>query len=176
MQRSTKSVQPIRQGEELVSPSYALPEYVERERHPDHDERAAYGRTQLAQALAAVSSGSRLLLAAVASALLVSANQLVESWVAGSPLSTWFVLWLISFAALALLAGPCRRAAAWLRAALKARRARRLQAEHDMHCWESALSDPRVMAEIRRALGPSAPVVHDVVRENWWPLIYIANL
>jgi hypothetical protein len=162
--------------EELMSPSYALPDYVDPDRHSDQHERAAHARSRMARALSAVSTGSTLLLAAFVSALLVGANQLVESWTDGNLLSAWVVLWLLAFAALALLAGPSRRAAASLGVAMMARRARRVKAQQDEHFWESALSDPRLMAEIRRAMGTSAPAVNDAARANWRRLIYIPSL
>lgn len=154
-----------------MSPSYALPEYVEP--NPEQLERAVHERSRIARALSIVSTSSSLLLAAVVSALLVGANQLVESWTDGNLLTAWIALWLLAFAALALLAGPSKRAAASLGVALKAQRQRREKALQDAHYWESALSDPRLMADIRRAMGPSAPVVHDAVRANEWTYFYV---
>ena len=44
-----------------------------------------------------------LLLAAVVAALLVVANQVIDTWGDGHLLAAWMVLWLVAFAALALL-------------------------------------------------------------------------
>ena len=159
-----------------MSPSYALPEYLEPAQHPNQDQHVAPALPRIARAITVVRTASRLLLPAVVAALLVGANEWVASWNDGNLLTAWIVLWLLAFAALALLAGPFRRAAASLGAALKARQEQRLKTQQDEQYWESALSDPRLMAEIRRAMGPSAPVVHDVARANWWRLIYVPSL
>ena len=51
-----------------------------------------------------------MLLAAVVSALLVVANQVIDTWTEGHLLAAWIVLWTVAFAALGLLAAPARRA------------------------------------------------------------------
>ena len=51
-----------------------------------------------------------VLLAAVVSALLVAANQVVDTWTDGHLLVGWIALWTVAFAALALLAAPIRQA------------------------------------------------------------------
>lgn len=101
------------------------------------------------------------LLAAVVSALLFAANQMMENWADGHLLAAWLVLWTVAFAALALLATPIRRTVLRLKsidgsatyAAWSARRKARLT---DEKMWEYARHDPRVMADITRALGDSA--------------------
>ena len=94
-----------------------------------------------------------LLLAAVVSAVLVVANQVIDTWTDGHLLAAWMVLWLVAFAALALFTAPARRAGAALRGAVKAWAARRRRAADDAHTWQVALSDPRIMAELNHALG-----------------------
>jgi pheromone shutdown protein TraB len=92
-----------------------------------------------------------MLLAAAMAALLVAADQVIDSWVDGHLLAAWVALWTVTFAALALLATPLRKVsntgAGWVSAYLKARKERRQ--EEDM--WELARHDSRVMAEIRMA-------------------------
>ena len=92
-----------------------------------------------------------MLLAAAMAALLVAADQVIDSWVDGHLLAAWVALWTVTFAALALLATPLRKlsntGAGWVSAYLKARQERRQ--EEDM--WELARHDSRVMAEIRMA-------------------------
>src|SRR4051812_33442703 len=79
-----------------------------------------------------------LLLAAIVSALLVVANQVVDTWTEGHLLAAWIVLWTIAFAALALFAAPARSAAAVFGANYKAWNARRLQARSDEQYWQAA--------------------------------------
>jgi hypothetical protein len=92
-----------------------------------------------------------MLLAAVMAALLVAADQVIDSWVDGHLLAAWVALWTVTFAALALLATPLRQVAntgaRWVAAWSHARAAQ--QAEEQM--WEFARHDPRVMMEIRMA-------------------------
>src|SRR6187455_2554848 len=56
-----------------------------------------------------------LLLAAMVSALLVVANQVIDTWTEGHLLAAWIVTWLVGFAALALLAATIRRLARSMR-------------------------------------------------------------
>ena len=92
-----------------------------------------------------------MLLAAVMAALLVAADQVIDSWADGHLLAAWVALWTVTFAALALLATPLRQVAnsgaRWLAGRSKARAERR--AEEEM--WELARHDSRVMMEIRLA-------------------------
>ena len=96
-----------------------------------------------------------LLLAAIVAALLVVANQVVDTWTEGHLLAAWIVLWTVAFAALALLAAPVRRLAAASRAGLKRWIAAYRETEQDRKLWEVALSDARVMADISRAMNLS---------------------
>ncbi|MFT4242139.1 MAG: hypothetical protein QM569_07635 [Acidovorax sp.] len=89
-----------------------------------------------------------LLLAAVVAALLVVANQVIDTWSEGHLLAGWMVLWLVAFAALALLAAPARRAGVALRTAALSWAENRRNAVEDARMWEVALKDRRVMAEL----------------------------
>ncbi len=92
-----------------------------------------------------------MLLAAGMAALLVTADQVINSWTDGHMLAAWVALWTVTFAALAILATPLRKmsnaGAAWVSAYQQANTARREEAE----LWELARHDPRVMADIRMA-------------------------
>ena len=97
-----------------------------------------------------------LLLAALVSALIVVANELVTTWTEGHLLAAWIVSWLVAFAALALFATPARRAVTQARAGLQAWNAARKQAAEDEKLMELALSDARVMADLSRAMSQDA--------------------
>ena len=92
-----------------------------------------------------------MLLAAGMAALLVTADQVINSWTDGHILAAWVALWTVTFAALAILATPLSKmantGAAWVATQLQARKARREEAE----MWEMASHDPRVLADIRMA-------------------------
>jgi hypothetical protein len=98
-----------------------------------------------------------LLLAAVVSGLVFAANQMIDTWVDGHLLTAWVALWAVTFAALALAAGPIRRAVISVKnidgssmyAAWSARRKARI---NDEKMWNYARQDPRLMADIMRAV------------------------
>ncbi len=97
-----------------------------------------------------------LLLAAIVSALLVVANQVIETWTDGHLLAAWILLWTVAFAALALLATPARRVGAALGGGYRSWAATRRQLAQDRKLWDIALTDARVMADISRAMGADA--------------------
>lgn len=92
-----------------------------------------------------------VLLAASLSALLVIADQLIDSWTHGNLLFAWVALWTVAFAGLAILARPLRRIASALALSyarwLEARRTQRMEDE----LWEYAQHDQRIMAELEAA-------------------------
>lgn len=92
-----------------------------------------------------------MLLAAVMSALLVVADQVIDTWADGHLLAGWVALWTVAFAALALLAPPLRQVSSYFAAAYSrwARAAALRRLEENM--WEYARRDPRVMAELQYA-------------------------
>lgn len=92
-----------------------------------------------------------LLLAAAVAALLVTANQLVDTWSDNHLLAAWVVMWAIGFAALGLLAGTARKLAAGLAAGFNAWSHRVARAHADAHFMETARHDPRIMAELQAA-------------------------
>ena len=96
-----------------------------------------------------------LLLAAIVSALLVIANEVIETWSEGHLLAAWIAMWAIGFAALALFAEPARRLGAALRTELKGWAAARREAAADEKLWQAALTDARIMADLSRAMNLS---------------------
>jgi hypothetical protein len=100
----------------------------------------------------ATRSGASLLLAAMVAALVVVANQIIDTWSEGHLLAAWIVMWMVAFAALALLATPAKRAAISLRPGLKRWAAARRQAAQDRELWQLALTDARVMADLNCAM------------------------
>ena len=118
-------------------------------------ERALESFKQFRRGFDGARATASLLLAALVSALLVVANQVVDTWTEGHLLAAWIVLWTVAFAALALLAAPVRRLAAASRTGLKRWVAAYRAAEQDRKLWEVALSDARVMADISRAMNLS---------------------
>ena len=97
-----------------------------------------------------------LLLAAAVSALLVVANELIETWSDGHLMAAWVATWAIAFAALAVFATPALRAAHALRHALAGWKAARQQVAEDDKLWALAVTDARVMADLSRAMSRDA--------------------
>jgi len=105
-------------------------------------------------------ASASLLLAAIVAALVVVANQVIDTWTEGHLLAAWIVMWAVVFAATALLAAPARKVAAAARVTLQRWAEARKQAADDDKLWQLALTDARVMADISRAM--SADAVRDV--------------
>ncbi|TAL80735.1 MAG: hypothetical protein EPN62_20025 [Candidimonas sp.] len=92
-----------------------------------------------------------LLLSAVVAALLVAANQLIDTWSDNHLLAAWIVMWAIGLAALGLLAGTARELAAGLATGFNTWSQRVARAHADAHFIETARHDPRIMAELQAA-------------------------
>ncbi len=99
---------------------------------------------------------SAVMLAAVVSALVVAADQLVDTWADGHLLAAWVAVWAVGFAAMVMLAGTVRRLALTTKAALDTWAANQARARADQRLWQTALSDPRIMADLQVAMGRQA--------------------
>jgi hypothetical protein len=136
--------------------------------HPHFATRHA-GAERLESALAAVQSGAKslsgsrglatLLLAAMVSALLVVANEVMDSISDGHLFAAWIGLWTVAFAALALFAAPARQLSRALRESWAAWAVARKAIAADQRLWAIALQDARVMADITSAISRSQPAV-----------------
>ena len=92
-----------------------------------------------------------MLMAAVLAALLVVADQLIDTWVDGHLMLAWVLMWSIAFAALALLAVPMRHLASHAANAIHGWWAEYQRVQDEEAMWEYAKRDPRVMAELQAA-------------------------
>ena len=97
-----------------------------------------------------------LMLAAVVAALVVVANQVIETWGDGHLLAAWMVLWAGVFMPIAVFAKPARRASVVLRNGYEAWMESRRQAAEDLRTWNAALQDARIMADLSRAMSAAA--------------------
>jgi len=125
-------------------------------------ERVISNIQQAASRFDATRAGASMLLAAIVAALMVVANQVIDTWTEGHLLAAWIVMWALAFAAIALFAAPARRAATALRAGARRWASARKQAAEDQQLWNLAMTDARVMADISRAM--SADALRDVKR------------
>lgn len=96
-----------------------------------------------------------MLLAAVLAAVLVVADQLIQTWADGHLLLIWVALWTVVFVSLAWLAPALRRplGAALARVSIwsQARASRRA----DAALWRHAQADARVMGDVQSAMDRS---------------------
>ena len=116
-------------------------------------ERAVTSLRGLVRGFQGAQGAATFLLAAIVSALLVVANQLVDTWTEGHLFAAWVVLWTVAFAAIGLFAAPTRRAVQGARVTWTRAAASRRAAAQDRELWALALTDARVMAELSRAMS-----------------------
>lgn len=116
---------------------------------------AASGRQAADEEFKGRFDGSRslagMLLAAVVAALLVVADQLIDTWADGHLLVVWVALWTVAFATLALLAPPLRQLANVGAAALTRWSEIRALRRNDEAIWRVAQQDHRVLRELQMA-------------------------
>ena len=92
-----------------------------------------------------------LLSAAVVAALVVVADRAIDSWADGHLLATWVIMWAVAFAALGFFAPLLKQIFRNLNVSYQAWSLRSQNAQAEEAYWQSALNDPRVMAEYQAA-------------------------
>lgn len=92
-----------------------------------------------------------VLLAAMVATLVVVADQLMDTWADGHLMAAWVLMWLIGFAALALLAPTARGVAGRVMQGLDAWSQGVARRRADERLWDLARKDSRVMADIQAA-------------------------
>ena len=138
--------------------SFVQPNYPTHHQGVERAEHAAENVSDAVHQFTGARGLATFVLAAIVSALLFAANQMMETWADGHLMAAWVVLWAIAFAALAILATPIRNTVKQIKtfdgstlyAAWSARRKARLS---DEKMWNFARHDSRLMADITRALG-----------------------
>ena len=138
--------------------SFVQPTYPTHHQGVERAEHAAENVSYAVHQFTGARGLATFVLAAVVSALLFAANQLMEDWADGHLMAAWIVLWAVAFAVLAILATPIRNTVLQVKAfdgsamyaAWSARRKARLS---DEKMWNYARQDSRLMADITRALG-----------------------
>lgn len=112
-------------------------------------------------------SGSRglfaLLFSAVTAATLVVSYEVMDSAQEGHLLIMWMALWYVAFAALAMFEGTARRMSKRLKATVDQWLRNAASKRADERLWNSAQSDPRLMADLQAALLRQTDGVEDSV-------------
>jgi len=147
---------PLARTREEIMTSFVNIEYPTEHAGVVRAERAVHAIASAARSFEGGRGAATLLLAAMVSALLVVANQVIDTWSEGHLLAAWIVMWTVAFAAIALLAAPARSFVRRMRQGAAARR----EAAQDRAMWAVAMHDARVMADISRSM--SADAVRDV--------------
>ena len=108
---------------------------------------------------------STLLLAAVVAAMVVVADQLIDTWADGHLLAAWVTLWAVGFVAVGLFAGATRELASRLMTGLDAWSARLAHRRADERLWAIAQTDARLMADLQGAINRNADLT-DILGQN----------
>jgi len=95
------------------------------------------------------------LLAAVAAAFIVVADQMIDTWAEGHLLAAWVALWAVVFAAVGLFAGVSKSVAIQLKTGLDRWAAHAAQRRSDERLWAIAQTDARLMSELQIAMSRS---------------------
>ena len=92
-----------------------------------------------------------LLYAAVVAALVVVADRVIDNWADGHLLATWVIMWAVAFAALGFFAPMVKQGAVKLVTNYEGWSQRARIKKDEQAYWQSAMNDPRVMAEYQAA-------------------------
>ncbi|MFT3812813.1 MAG: hypothetical protein QM740_05485 [Acidovorax sp.] len=123
---------------------YARPAVSGKQAEAARATSAAMNRPQGSRGMAA------LLLAAIVASMLVVASQVIDTWTDGHLLAAWMGLWLVAFAALAMLAHPVRRASKAVGAAYQAWMQASREAVEEERSWAAARKSARLVADLKR--------------------------
>jgi len=116
-------------------------------------EQAVHNVRAIGNTMTGPGSLAVLLLSAVVAALVVVADQMMDTWADGHMLAAWVALWAVAFAAVGLFAGASRHLAAKLLSSLDAWSANLAQRRADARLWAIAQTDARLMAELQGAMN-----------------------
>lgn len=100
---------------------------------------------------------SAMLLAAMVSALLVVADQLIDAWADGHLMVAWVALWLVGFTAIALFGDAAHKLAGVVASNVERGLKRKVKARADQSLLQSASSDSGVMVDLNAALARQEP-------------------
>ena len=134
-------------------------------RHPgvERMERVLRSASVLRKGWDATRGLAGVLLAAMVATLVVVADQLMETWADGHLLAAWVLMWVIGFAALAVLAPTARSLAGRVMTGLDGWSQGVARRRADERLWDLARKDPRVMADIQAAASRAQDDAEDAV-------------
>lgn len=109
------------------------------------------GRLKAARRFDGARGLTAMLLAAAVAALVVLADQLIDTWADGHLFLGWVALWVVIFAGSVLFAGTARRLASRTLSSLDSWSRSLAEARAEARLWELARMDPRLKAELIQA-------------------------
>ncbi len=104
---------------------------------------------------------AKLLLSAIAAAVMVVAYQIMDTLAEGHLLVIWTGLWAAAFVALAAFASTTRRLATRIKGGLDNWSRNIAQARADERLWAAAQVDSRVMADLQNAMARTEQALPD---------------
>jgi hypothetical protein len=116
-------------------------------------EAAIAGAGQIKRGFSGTRGLATLLLSAVVAAVMVVANQVMDSVAEGHLLVMWMALWISAFIALALFAAPARGLAQRVKTGLDTWSAGIAERRADDRLMAAAQADPRVMQDLQAAMS-----------------------
>ena len=122
--------------------------------HPgvERAEKVISSIQSIGQSLSASRTIAVMLLAAVAAAFIVVADQMIETWAEGHLLAAWVAMWALVFAAIGLFAGVFKALLIQIKSGLDSMAAKMAQRRADARLWAMAQSDARLMSELQIAM------------------------
>jgi hypothetical protein len=148
-----KLLQSQRHLEEKIMTSFVNIQYANEHPGVSRIEAAIEGALALRKRWSPARATLALLLCAVLAAVLVVGYQVMDSLAEGHLLVLWIALWLVSFAALALLSGTVNRLIEMTRSGLDGWAQRQALDRADQRLWRMAQTDSRVMADLQVAFS-----------------------
>lgn len=121
-------------------------------------ESAIDAAKQLSHGFSDTRALAKLLLSAIAAAVMVVAYQVMDSVAEGHLLVMWIALWAVAFVALAVFAGTTLQMAARIKNSLDSWSLSLADARADQRMWAMAKVDARVMADLQAAQSRSESV------------------
>lgn len=116
-------------------------------------ESAIEAAQHLRQGFSGTRGLAKLLLSAIAAAVMVVAYQVMDTMAEGHLLVMWIGLWAAAFIALAVFANTTRHLAARMKSGLDSWSRSVAEARADERLWAMAKTDSRVMADLQYALN-----------------------
>ena len=124
-------------------------------------ESAIEGAQHLRRGFSGTRALAKLLLSAIAAAVMVVAYQLMDTLAEGHLLVIWTGLWAAAFIALAAFANATRHLAVRMKAGLDNWSRNLAQTRADERLWAMAKIDARVMADLQNAMARAEQALPD---------------